>query len=491
MAILEIPHPDITDMPKTALTADEPAAEATLAVENGLAFDANDLVLIGGPNTSKSEIRRISSTAPTASAMVLNSSYALQFAQTRGTTIQEIYYDQVNIVYSTDFETNWESGAYATIEDADDDSTWTSITTTAITPDLPNTLYKDENTGRAYKTRFYNSQSAVYSGYSDPQLTEGMDRFAIGFIIDRALEETGQKIDDTDSGQFSTEFLLGQANRCISHVHDLRKRWNWNKEYDYDVSEITAGLNKYDLPFSMDVRTSKRSTYNVRVADGKNLTYIDKRELDRLMKKVHTSTTSAELTTASTTTTLTDTSNLDDSGSFLITTTDTTDTVGYSANDRATNTLTLNTSTGVTVTHASGTTVWQGTELTDPKYWTIYERSLYLWPIPNTDHYLKNLSADFYKKMDKLDSMNDYVLFPFPDMVVDYLCWKIYLKLREESLANRYQAQWEEAIDTLKMKEVVGEKNIFKLNLRPYQSRLVERRYSTSKYADEDVPDNT
>lgn len=484
MTTIKIQHPDITELPVTTLSADEAAAQTTLSVVNGLAFSARDFVVINGYGNATSELRKISASAPTANAIVLDASYALQFAQTAGTTIQETYYDQIDIEYSTNCSTLFATGAYATPADAADAATWTNLTTTNITPQEKETIYQDTSTAtRSYRTRYYNSHAGIYSSYSDPILPTGFEEFAAGSIIEKALNATGKEISKEPGGQYSMDFFIEQINIAGSDVDSRRKRWSWNQDFNYALSEITSGKWDYLLPTTIDIDYTKRSFFNARVANSENLTYLDKRQMDQITEDTHNTTLAEELNTSSTTITLTDSSDFDDSGTFTVITGSTKDTVTYTANNRTTNVLTLDSTTGVSTTHASGQNVWQSASIGTPEYYSIWEGYLYLWPIPGTDLYQKNITIDFYKKYVKIDSYQDYVLFPYPNIIYYWLCHAIYEKAGDDANADKYEARYEKAIDTLIKKETTGQRTYLSPIL--HDTRETRRLMPTKKYDSE------
>lgn len=468
MATLEILHPDISNLPSTALTAAGAAAATSLTVENGLAFSASEWVVIEGYGSAKSEIRRIAASAPTATAITLNSATALQFAHGLGTPLQKIPYDQIAIEYSTDLDTNWELGTYTTIASASAASTWTALTTIDIEPNQQMTVYDDtSDTGnRSYRTRYYNSNSTVYSGYSDPILSSGFEEYSVGRIIDKARRLMGVDIGKEDDSQISEYFMLDAINMCLREIHSKRKRWSWNQEFNYQISEITAGKNYYSIPTSMDLRYSKKSMLKVRINDNEPLTYLDKVSFDEKSEDAHTTTTAGSLTSASTTLVLTDSSDFVDSGTFSICTGATEDTITYTANNRSTNTLTLASTNGASTTHASGTDIWEDGDLDEPLYYTLFENYLYLWPVPDTDYYLMNIKADFYKKLTEIDSANDYILFPNPNIVVWYLCYCIAMRLKNYEEITLYKQNYESALTDLIRNEHTGQNNQFTLGVK-------------------------
>lgn len=479
MSLIKIAHPDIHDLPRTALTAAINAGSTSLTVENGLLFSASQQMLMDGYGNASSEVVRIGVGSPTATAITLNS--ATSFAHALGTTLTYIPYNQIAIEFSTDLATLWATGSYATLADASAAATWTSLITIDIKPAQQATTYDDGSTAaRSYRTRFYNSFTAVYSNYSDPVLPTGFEEFSVGNIINNAIELTNVQIGQEDGGEVSYDFLFQTINQCIRRVHSTFKRWSWNQEFDFVVSELTAGRQYYALPTNIDYRPTNRAVFNLRTKSQRDLKYIDKRELDRLMRDVRHSALGGTLTAASLTITLTDTSDFDDSGSFTVITGTTKDTISYTANNRSTNTLTLASTNGATTTHASGTDVWQnGSFSNDPLYFTVYEGNAYLWPVPDTGLAQRTLQADFYKKMVVVNSINDYILFPDPLLIIAYLCYRISIKKRDDKNTQRFLAEYTELLEQLKWNEVKGQKQKFGLRLNPTGTSRMGR-YNTS-----------
>jgi len=452
--------PDLYKLQTTALSADEASSQLVLSVENGLSFANNDLVVINGYGNSNSEIRQVSG-APTAGTITVSS--VLSFNHTMGEPITKTFYDQLNIAYSEDLETNWETNNYSTLSAASAASTWVNLATIDLQISQEATAYQDISANRrAYKTRFYNSFTGLYSSYSDPILPDGFETQSVGDIINSALSEIKAVIGQESSSEINRNLLINLFNRAVSTVHRHRKRWSWNQVFDYRLSEITAGKNKYRLPFDMDVDYTKKSTYNCSINDNTSLVYLDKREYDTQTKDVHNTTLAAQLTTISATATLTDSSDFPDSGSFMVITGTTQDVVSYTANNRTTNVLTLAATTGVTITHSVNTDVWDNANFSDnPSYYTIWQKDLYIYPVPDTGLYQRNILIDYYKKLIKIDSFGDYILFPDPQIIIDFLCWKISMVRNEYDEADRYQTQFQEGLKQLEKNETIGQKNKF------------------------------
>lgn len=459
MAVVRIDHLDMSGYAKTALTSAADAGDASVSVENGSQFSSNQYVLIDGFNSPKSEIVLLSAV----SGNTLTGTIAADHASS--STVQYIPYNQIVIEYSTDLSTNFETNLY-TIAEAAAVSTWTELTTIDIDVTSSETTYVDNtNDTRSYRTRFLNENDGVYSPYSDAILPTGFEEFAVGAIIRKALNRTNQRITGDDSSLFDYQFMVDEINNCLREVHNLKKRWSWNQEFEYTLTEMAAGQQSYLFPRVVDIQGTNKSLLNVRTGDRKNLQYIDKREFDMKMEDAHTSQLAAELNTGSTTATFDDTSNFADSGTFLVATSGTVDTVTYTANNKDTNVLTLAATTGVTVTHAVDTDVWQETTFGEPAYFTVFEKKIHLYPIPSATYHQETIEMDFYKKLVEVDSVNDYLIFPDPMLVVHYLCMAISQRQRNYEDIDRFSAQYRERLQILRRNEVTGQRRFFTLDL--------------------------
>ena len=69
--------------------------------------------------------------------------------------------------------------------------------------------------------------------------------------------------------------------------------------------------------------------------------------------------------------------------------------------------------------------VWQNEEESEPTWFTVYDGSLYLWPLPNTDFDNKNVFLDYYTNRTEVDSDGDTIEFDRFDAVKHWLIWKL------------------------------------------------------------------
>jgi len=461
-------HPDLTGYKSTSLTANAVALASTFTVENGLQFSAGELLGIDGYGNSSSEIVRIAGSAPTANTITLNSSYKNALPHTIGATLQYIPYDQIAIEYSTNFESLFATGLY-TIDEATAAATWVALTTININVANPSgTQYQDASAStRSYRSRFYNSSAAIYSGYGDPILPTGYEEKAFGKIVQKALRRMGQRLGYTDADLFTEDFFVDEGNNARRLYFDERRIWAANQKMTQTLSEMTAGVQSYLLPSGIDIRETPMSTLFIYTKSRVPFTWLDKNDFNYKMRDVVNTTLAGSLTTGSTSIAFVDTSDLPSTGTFTIITGTTQDRVTWTANNKTTNTLTLAATTGVTVTHASGTNVWYNMSFGEPKYYTIYDGYAHVYPAPSTAYSQQNLFIDYYQKLIEINSMNDYVLDASPLYIMNYLCLAIAEKLDSYEDISVYERRVQEDMARMRRKEFSGQRKFIRPRM-PY-----------------------
>ena len=484
--ILKIPHPQVSDYPSTNLSAAEAVGSTAINVVNTSGvFADNDYGFFNTLGTQAAEIFHVNG-APTDTSFNIDT--AIAFAHAIDTQVTYIPYNQVAIEHSTNLTTLLDTNLYATIALASAAATWTATTTIDIEPSQKNTTYHDTSgVTRSYRYRYYKSDTAVYSTYSDPILPDGFENKTVGEILQRVMLRLRKDVGTTEFSQITSPMLIAEVNNALDEIDEERKRWSNKQTFSTSLSEITPGINYYNLPRNIDVNYTNRSVKAVRIKNGENLTYIDKSEFDAKMEEVINTTTTQSLTSASTSLTITDSSNFADTGSFVIFTTTTKNTVSWTANNRSTNTLTLSgASTSVTTTHASGTDIWvNATFSDDPRYFTVYGRTLYFPEIPNTSLYLRRIDIDYYKSQVKVNSENDIIDIPDQMLIFYYVLYAVEDSLDHTDKANTYLIKFQQRLETLKRNETTGQRRTFSI-LLPNVGRLKNTVRTTNTDRDDD-----
>ena len=471
-AILHIHHPDIQYQPKTTLTVYTASASTSLSVPNSNGFTTNKYVLIGGYKTSAAEIV-LAGTVSSVSAIPVA---ATSFDHTAGETIRQIPYNKIEIDYSTDLATVWDSGLYENLYDAMSAASWTNLATVDITPSQEETTYKDDSTSsRSYRWRYKNTTDTIYSGYINIQLPTGYEEKQVATIIRKAINRLNKKVSNDDTGQVNIQFCLDELNYFIRWTDSKKNNWVHNQSFDNVISEITAGKNGYILPSNIAFRESKQSLWSIKIDDGSNLESMTKKEKDALHVDWHMSPLAAQLTSASSTATLDDTSNFPDEGTFDIWTSGTKDAVRYSANNRSTNVLTVvDASTDVAVTHSVDTQAWNGATFGTPTKFTVYDGKIWFDIVPDDSLHSHNIQGDYYLKPQVVTNEYDYLRIQDPNGAVDHLRYAIADKTNNNTRANEYKTDRDKAIVDLKRTSQTGQKHYLKTpKARFYKGRYI------------------
>lgn len=468
-ALLSIAFPDITGYPSSSTTTAVVAGDSSLTVKNGAQFLPNQLLVLNGIGNPVSQIVAIANSVPGATSIPLAASFYPILNSPANTTLQVTPYNQVEIEYSDDFQEIFETGRY-TASEAATLATWVVLDTISLQPANATTYYQDSSPDvRSYRTRYYNSVEVFYSDYGAPILPDGYKNQSVGYIIQNALENMNKDLGSTDADQFTIQKMLDIARNGMMDIHDQMVNFSFDFEKNYQMAQIEPGQNLYNLPPDMNFRTDQRSTLNVRVADQLKLTYIDADRYNWLLNNVHRSPIASTLTTLSATVTLEDSSNFPDSGTIIIATGDIEDSVNYTANDRTTGVLTLESPSGVTTTHAIGTVAWNGTSFGEPRQFTMFNRKIALFPVPPVGFNQRNITIDYYKAAHEVTDFNDYVPFSYPMVLYNYICMTIAERIDSDSDVALYESRYRASLKNLLSRENNGQYDIFRLRV-PYNN---------------------
>jgi len=405
--------PSLLGNPSSFLETDI-AAGVTLLSANGTFFSDDDYIIIGQPGSEKTEIVQISSRSNT--TITLDS--ATIFPHNRGDIITLIEYNQIEPQRSTDAGVNYSA---LDIED--------------INPQVFETYLQRQadNSTDYYKFRFYNSSSVRYSGYSDPVIASGYDDNSVYAIKQRALSQMGEKVNDLITDNFLND-ALNEARRVVDMgtatvegVQQRVLRWSFRTKFNTDIGSIIPGTWSVTAPTDLRDRNTYKNILGLRLGRSNwPCVYQDQRRFRQNYLNVGHSTLNGAITTGSTSIILTSSGDFDASGSIVIagqTVSQSKDTVAYTTNTLATNTL--GTVTGIAQNAASGSDVWQEATFGMPTAYTIDNGVIY-FDVPFDDTYAgENIYLDYYQTLTAVNSDSDTLDEPFYDLYVPYLKYKI------------------------------------------------------------------
>lgn len=302
------------------------------------------------------------------------------------------------------------------------------------------------------------------SPYSDPVPYASYTLLSARSIIDTALGE----INKTTSEVLSDEFAFQQLDMFQTDVLRELKRWSFMQKFDAIIGQFKVGQWKLPLPDgttlpAIDDKDTNKSIYNIRVGTNGRLTWIDKAKWDDFIFNLAYSTLSVNLTVGATTMTLVNSgdfthitpSNTQGSGTVIIGA----NSYDYSANDITTGILTLTTAITSANTATAGQDVFQNANQGLPSYYTIFDNTVWYWPITSNEYDGNNAFMDYYIAQTRIQKDSDEIVVPDPQCASYFLQWKFLKKMnngQEDNTTLIQKQNYMDRRDTLKNKEVLN-----------------------------------
>jgi hypothetical protein len=456
MKTLYISNQDLTAEKKsTFLSADVSSGSSTLTVESIVGYAIDQNLCIGEIGEENSEIVHThAATSPTGTTITLSA--ALTFSHNRGTKVYIIDFDQIEVSWS-----------------ATTTGTKTVLATIEVQSDQLETIYNDstETTGY-YFSRFVNSIPTpdTYSDYSDPVSYSGYADNTVWAIKNRALNDLGEVVDGKTISDSWLNDALWEGRRSLDNDKQITK-WSFRIKRNANIGSIIPGIYTLALPSDLRKPNTSEHILSLRVGErGQPLSYQDINDFNENYEGVVHTTLNGALLTGDTSIVLTDSGDFDETGDIKIAAVSvatTIDTVTYTGNTEATNTL-----TGVTgiqaAGHTTGRDVWQHCNFGLPNTYTVDGENKQLeFDVPFDDDYAgENIYMDYYTVLPAYDSDTDVLDEPEYDLFVSWLKWKIKYKLSGGKLKQKEDpdyAEWLKGKDDLITKERLGQDVSFTL----------------------------
>lgn len=377
---------------------------STIDVYNSNHFAVDKVLCVGEFGSKGSELVLTSpSVAPSGNTVTLAS--ALTKNHHKDSTVIILAYDKIEFLHAETV-----SGAKTQLSIAKN-----------IDPSSEETLYEDStyNTGY-YFTRYYNSLTDTYSDYSDPVPSTGHPINTVGYAIDTAMKELNKSF----STILTYEMLISFTNQMLNLVRGKMKKWSNYQEFGYELGTLTRGANVFALPSDIYEKNTNKSILNVFIGAQTPITYISRSEfLQALETRVHVSiATQAEI--SDTSLVLSNTSNLPDEGTLIVFVSGEAYAVEFTANDKTTNTLTV-AADQIIVQLPVSSDVWYNPEESAPRYYSIWDGNLYIYPTIDSTLEGQKIIMDYYTDIVSVDSDSDVIYGPRFDMLLHYLKFKI------------------------------------------------------------------
>ncbi len=404
--VLRIYHPEIIE-PTTYLTATIAIGGTTLTVKNNIAFsntDPQDLLLLGSLGSEGTEIKRVNGAVTAGTSLTCQ---ATTFAHGIDTPVSKILFDSFEVSGATTL-----TGSKTVVQFASSNTTPINVNGDYTDFVVTGTTYS------FYFVRFYNSlvTTPYYSAYSDGTAASDFTVKTVGFVRRNAFDNTGEEF----GGEiFNNQWLYDQLYLVELDIAKRLKRWSWLIVQDYDMGDITTGLDSYALPTDIEDNQTNKSILGLRIGTGSNMYYLDKADFELSRTGVSHTTMLSTAAISATSFVLTDSNDITNSGSVNIAGTS----YGYTTNTRSTDTL-----SGITAISAqilAGTDVWQGLNFAEPMEYTVNNGTAYFVTPPPSTLSGRNIWIDYYKTVTRLDSDGDTITVNDPSAVIAGLKVKI------------------------------------------------------------------
>lgn len=385
-------------------------------------FAIDQVILIGEFGNEGSEIIKThGSTAPTGFTITLAS--ATTKPHQKDCPVYIIPYDQIEFSHADTL-----TGAK------------TVLSTSNVDPEMDTMTYEDEtNTAGYYFTRYKNSIGTTYSDYSDGIPFSGLPTNTVGYAIDTAMTELNASFSD----KLTYSMCIGFAKQMLSLVRGKLKAWSKYTTIDANFGTLSQGVRRYALPSDVYDQNSNRSILVLHAGNRYPLDPIDRREYIEKTEDVSYTEIATLAVVGGTSLVLDDTSDLDDEGSIDVFVSGTKYTVEYTANTKATNTLTV-AADQITYAFPVDSPVWQGIEEDEPTYFNVSNGYVYVWPIIDSTMEGENLTGDYYTDIETIDSDMDVIKGVKFDMLLPYLKYKIRAILDNNGLENLNDPSYQE-----------------------------------------------
>lgn len=441
---------------KTFLSAAMAASSGTLTVKDIAGFAIAKYVWIN-PFGANSEIIAVhASTAPSGSTLTLAANTA--FAHAAGEVVLYIEFNQIEYNHA------------ATVAGSK-----TVLATTGILARERETPYLDitQTTGY-YFGRFKDSVGTTYSSYSDPVPYGGWDANTVGYMIDRALRDTKNKLGDN----LTLEDCFAWITDGLQEIKGKQMKWPEHAVSNAVIGQATRGSYTETLPTDIYDSETNRSIIAVRIGNRKELHFLDADSFKAQLDGAHILTVRTQAVATDTTLAVVNSYDLPDSGSVNVYVSGTKYTLTYTGITRSETTgiLTGIPASGdgaITVTIPAATLVWSGETEGEPEFYSVVNGALAYWPLADAEVHNENVYLDYDTETSVVNSESDTIdVFRF-DLIKAYLTWRVWCKADNNGKLDegngfykQYKERLNDTIRTLPTRKTKWAPNINRMNQR-------------------------
>ena len=393
--------------PSTFLNTSFDSAVTAITVFSIKGFSAGDYyAIIGEIGSGNCEIVKIhASTAPTGNTITLASGLANNHDSNE--PVYFINYNQIEVSRSV---------------------TATGTKTVLATQDMDVTknfsIYSDNTntTGFAF-IRFKNEDGTTFTGYSAPAPYANPAFNTVEYMVNEAMAETKTEFNE----DLTPDFLIKQINEALRDIRRFKNKLSWTQSFNAILGQTSQGAFKFSTPSDIYDKYSFKAIERLSLGGELELIKVDpKHFFNQLMESVHFTQVTTQAVAGDITLEIDNSYDFDDSGSVTVGT----QTITYTGVTRS---ATVGILTGVP---ASGTGaiastiavddfVFQGETSSEPKYYTVFNTNVYIYPLPDSSWDNFNVNIDYFKTTTSVDSLDDAIDYIQYDIVKNFIKWKI------------------------------------------------------------------
>lgn len=407
---------------ETYLTADSAAADTTLTVKDIDGFGVSDYLIVGELGTETCELVKVhASTAPSGTTITLITG-GLEFAQSAGTKIYKVPYNQVEISHSATL-----TGAKSV------------LATQNIQVDGLKHIYRDTTqTSGYYFARYKDETGSTFSGYSDGIPYGGWAANTVGYIFEQSTRNNDVEIGDI----VTRDDLFNYTNDCVRFIRGKLKRFPQYLKANYVAGQTTRGVYETALPTNIDDNDTLKSIKAARIgSESRPLTPVDPQIFEERMGDAVVTQVRTEASATDTTLEIDNSYDFDDSGTVTVYISGTQYDITYTGVTRSATAGVLtgipSSGTGsISVTIPVDTNVWQNEEEGEPQVVSVRNGYLTYYPLPDASYDNKNIYLDYFISFTEVDSEGDEIDSQRFGLVLDYVTWRVRMKTKNNGMLD-------------------------------------------------------
>lgn len=438
------------------------AGDAQIFLQDYTGFADNQVLLLEDLGTETAEIVTINGTPTVNGGAILDA--VLVRAHPVGAKVYILDFDQIELSHSV---TATGSKTVLTLNSG----------IVSIQPDARIQVYNESEFSTGfYFARYKHSIAGTFSSYTDALAYGGWDDNTVGYMIDRGLRDTGERLSEKVTRQDCYEWL----QTFLKSTQGKLKHWPEHYSYNSVLGQIQRGINVTVMPSDAYDTETNKSVLALRIGSGKRLTYLDPVTFDSQLTNVRYTQVRTQATSGQTTLAINNSYDFEDSGTVRVYISGIKYSITYTGVTRS---ATAGVLTGVpasgtgsiSVTIPVDTYVWQNEVEGIPLYFTVRNGNIEHWPLADGSNDNQNLFGDYSHVATSVDSDGDTIDLQRFDAAQAYLTWRIKMKARNNGTLDlqdgfylSYKELLNDAIRTL------PSNNVFKV--RPSINRIGNRR---------------